>query len=85
MPKPTAEIPMERLKLAIQDLVCTAESDLPRPEKLEFLCVQVGTARFWLDQVEPPANDEHELAGPHFATTLQPSAGERSRSTRSDV
>ena len=83
MPSPTAEIPMERLKQAIQDLVRTADSDLPRPDKLELLCVQVGTVRFWLDQLEQAANDEHGLDGPHFAAPTHPFSSELRMPTNS--
>ena len=40
------------LQQVVADLVHTAESNLPPPEKLDLLCVQIGTAQDWLDQLQ---------------------------------
>jgi hypothetical protein len=62
-----------QLRRAVADLVGTAQSSLPPAEKLDLLCVQIGTAQYWLDQLHRQADPGHELAGPHFVTRPQPS------------
>jgi len=39
---------------AVRQLIATAESDLPPAEKLELLCVQVGTLQYWADRLLGP-------------------------------
>ncbi len=60
--------PIHRLAQAIHDLARTAESDLTPPEKLELLCVQVGTALHRLHEVETDPPRGHERGNPHFGT-----------------
>lgn len=56
------------LRQVVADLVSSAQSDLRPMEKLELLCVQIGTAQHWLDQLECTGPAGHVLAGPHFST-----------------
>jgi len=47
-----------------------AASDLPPRDKLELLCIQIGTAQHWLSVVEQQLGAESEcdtpLQGPHW-------------------
>ena len=62
----------QQLQQAIDDLARTAQSDLPTSEKLELLCVQIGTAQHWLTLLERDTAGAEGLTGPHFAS--QPAA-----------
>jgi hypothetical protein len=58
---------------AVQELIRTAASDLAPPDKLELLCIQIGTAQHWLSVVEQqlaaePASDP-PLHGPHWESS----------------
>lgn len=65
---------------SIADLVRTANSDVPPPEILDLLCVQIGTAQYWLDQLQGQVDPGHELAGPHFGAQPRLSPNLRSSS-----
>ncbi|MBL8851847.1 MAG: hypothetical protein JNG89_19400 [Planctomycetaceae bacterium] len=66
------------LRRAIAALVATAQSDLRPAEKLELLCIQIGTAQHLLMQL-PTENTAPSLRGPHFAGPA--ATGDRSRRT----
>lgn len=73
------------LQQVVADLVRTAEANLPPPEKLDLLCVQIGTAQYWLDQLQRPVDLGPELTGPHFIAHPQLSPISRIRPSQFDV
>lgn len=58
-----------QLRHVVADLVSTAQSDLPPADKLELLCVQIGTAAFWTGQIGPDGQLHAPAAGPHWRGT----------------
>lgn len=46
------QLSYRQLSDAVLALARTAASDLPPRDKLELLCIQIGTARHWLSVVE---------------------------------
>jgi hypothetical protein len=58
-----ADDPLTQLVAVIRELRRIAESPLPPQEKLGLLCAQIGTAVYWLEQMDELAGRLH---GPHW-------------------
>lgn len=66
--------PVRGLVAAIRELAETAETDLPPSAKLELLIVQIGTARFWADQISEAVVNAGRVPAPHFDAAERASA-----------